>query len=430
MWRPDYEARYFCEFGITEAIVGAVAAFAPEVAAATAADIGATAAITLPEVSVVAPAVAASAAPELAAGGALAGTGLGLGAATTLEGATGAEIGAGIDPTLSSALAPPSGGVVSPIGAATAPPVPLSAMPGAGSGIIGPPATGAVAPPVGVAGATGAPTPGSFSSIISGDPIGVNVTGVPPPGGSDLSSFTLTSGQDSAATNVANATATPGNAATGAGAPSAVSGSPDTSFVGSTFGGSSDATAGVTGASKASSFSEFAANPSLDTAGNILEKNPWAIGAGGIGMSLLRGNQALPGQSQIRSTANQLSTQGQQLQHYLDTGTLPPGVQAGITQATKAAEAGIRSKYAASGSSGSSAEMEDINNVRSLAGSQGASIALSLLNTGISESGLAAQLYQYLSANALSQDQALGTALASFGASLVPRTVTIQQAQA
>lgn len=146
----------------------------------------------------------------------------------------------------------------------------------------------------------------------------------------------------------------------------------------------------------------------------------------------------------LESQATQFSTQGTQLANYLQTGTLPPGVQASIDQAANQAKAQILSQYAnmGGGAETSSAAQQALANVDMTAQSQGANIALSLLQQGVSEESLAtniyntllssgltstaesAQLYGGLTTQALQEDQALGNAIASFASAMVPRTVT------
>ena len=86
-----------------------------------------------------------------------------------------------------------------------------------------------------------------------------------------------------------------------------------------------------------------------------------AAALGGIGLDLLRGNTPVPGQSALSAEAAQLASQGQKLQSYLDTGTLPAGVSQSINQATQGAKAAIRSRYAAMGGD-TSAMAQDLAN--------------------------------------------------------------------
>lgn len=154
--------------------------------------------------------------------------------------------------------------------------------------------------------------------------------------------------------------------------------------------------------------------------GGWLKDKPWLPSAVGIGLDALKGNQALPGQKNLQADAARLSGQGADLQSYFRSGTLPPGLAAGLKQATEAAKASIRSMYASSGESGSSAEQQDLAAVDERASAQGAQTALNLLQQGVSETGMADQLYLELMGQALQQDQQLGSAIASFSAGLVP----------
>jgi hypothetical protein len=166
---------------------------------------------------------------------------------------------------------------------------------------------------------------------------------------------------------------------------------------------------------------------------SFLKSNPWVtqigIPAAGIGYEALTkpSLSSIPGYSQLQGEASTLATQGSELQSYLSSGTLPPGVQQSLTQAAASAKAAIRSQYAASGQSGSSAETADLANVDTTMASQGASIALNLLNSGVSESNLSSQLYSSLMQTALSQDQILSQAIGNLAGAAARPTINIQQ---
>jgi hypothetical protein len=156
------------------------------------------------------------------------------------------------------------------------------------------------------------------------------------------------------------------------------------------------------------------------------------IAAGGLGLETILGSKSVAGQPQIAAQAAADASQGATLQSYINSGTLPPGVQGGLNQALAAAQASIRSQYASRGMSGSSAEAQDLANAQQVAQTQGTSIAMNLLNTGIQESQLSSQLYTQIMNQALEQDQQLGSAIGNFATALAGsgggNTITVKAA--
>jgi len=132
------------------------------------------------------------------------------------------------------------------------------------------------------------------------------------------------------------------------------------------------------------------------------------------------GNKPPAYSGQLAGQAQLLAGQGQQLTSYLASGALPPGVQQSINQATAAAQAQIRSHYAARGMSGSSAEAQDLQAIQNQAASQGATIAEQLYKQGISDMGLSEQIYAQLMAQAGAQDRQAMQAISTLAGSLVP----------
>lgn len=181
---------------------------------------------------------------------------------------------------------------------------------------------------------------------------------------------------------------------------------------------------GLPSGAKPNSFLNFLSNPTggqygVGNALSAIGNNAGTLlSVAGLGKSIADIGTPTPGAANVTNAANQLGTQGAQLQSYLANGTLPPGVQTGIDQATQAAKATIRSQYAARGMSGSSAEATDLAAVDSQAQSQGANIALNLLNSGVSETQLSAQLYQSIMQNALQSDQQFGSSLSNLAGQL------------
>ena len=146
-----------------------------------------------------------------------------------------------------------------------------------------------------------------------------------------------------------------------------------------------------------------------------------AVSGGGLLASLVKGNQRMPGESELRTQAASLAAQGQTLRDYVTNGTLPPGVATSLHSAGEAAKASIRSQYAARGMTGSDAEARDLANVDTSIVTQGASIAANLLSRGIQESQLSANLYNTIMNAATQEDAQLSQAISGFAQSLVPR---------
>ena len=149
----------------------------------------------------------------------------------------------------------------------------------------------------------------------------------------------------------------------------------------------------------------------------------------GVGSSLLKANEAnpIPGESNISNLAGSLAAQGTTLSNYLNTGTLPTGVQAGLNQATQSAIAATKGQYASMGLSGSTMEQQAINEIQQNAITQTGSIEQGLLSTGANLSGMAGQLYNSLvSTNtALNTQtmQALGNLASALGSSTGRTTI-------
>ncbi len=169
------------------------------------------------------------------------------------------------------------------------------------------------------------------------------------------------------------------------------------------------------------SLSKFLSDPSFANAGNVITSNPQqALSAAGlVGNAALSAGKNLKGYNQLKDIAGQEQSQGKQLEQYLQTGTLPPGVQSSLNEAAESAKASVRSRYAQMGMSGSSSEANDLAKVDQQIASQGANIATQLLQTGIQESNLASGLYDQIMKQSFTSDQALGGAIQNFASSLV-----------
>jgi len=148
-----------------------------------------------------------------------------------------------------------------------------------------------------------------------------------------------------------------------------------------------------------------------------------AVALAGLGLNAgksmgLFGSTAYPGQTEIGQIAQQQQQSGAELQSYLASGTLPPGLQAAVNSAAADAEAGMRSMYATRMGGTSSAEETDIQNMKARMVAQSASIAKSLFDTGVNQTELATKLYTELMNQAIQQDQALSQSIGNFASAL------------
>jgi hypothetical protein len=161
---------------------------------------------------------------------------------------------------------------------------------------------------------------------------------------------------------------------------------------------------------------------------NSLTKNPigTAIAGGGL-INNLFNQPSQPNLTALQNEANTLSSQGSTLQSYLQSGTLPPGAQAAITQATQGAIANMVSNYASRGQDVSknpdgtyrnSTLQQEVNNIQQAAASQAFKTADTLLQQGVQQSGLAGDIYSELLNISQQQGQQTGSAIANLSAAL------------
>jgi hypothetical protein len=147
------------------------------------------------------------------------------------------------------------------------------------------------------------------------------------------------------------------------------------------------------------------------------------IAASGLGLvnDITKANapNPIPGMANVNQIAQQSQTQGQILQSYLTTGTLPPAVQASVDQATQDGITAIKSRYAGMGvAPGSSQETQDIARLKQNAVVQGATLADQLTQQGISLTELSAQLYNNLVGYNSALNQQTGQAITSLATAL------------
>ena len=152
-------------------------------------------------------------------------------------------------------------------------------------------------------------------------------------------------------------------------------------------------------------------DPSVSSIGTALGNNANILTSlAGLGTDAVKGMQTPKGQSQLLHDANSLDTLAKQNESYLGAGTLPPGAQASINQATQSAIAAIKSKYASMGMAGSSAEQEEIAATQTKAQTDGINIAMNLMQQGASEAGMASGIYEQIMSNSMKNDQQFSSA--------------------
>ena len=156
----------------------------------------------------------------------------------------------------------------------------------------------------------------------------------------------------------------------------------------------------------------------LSLGGDLLKGNQGVTGlTGGSQLNTLAGQLAQPGGinpaqttalTNLQNTATtqnqgpvntltalqgQAQSSGNTLQNYLNTGTLPPAVQAEVDQATQSAITAIKAGYASRGiPANSSMEQQDINTAKQNATAQAAQLMQSLSAEGLTEQQLAAAI--------------------------------------
>lgn len=161
-----------------------------------------------------------------------------------------------------------------------------------------------------------------------------------------------------------------------------------------------------------------------DGAQSALTKNPLGILAAGagLGLNLARGNQAPAGLADMTAAAASLKNTGSVLQSYMQTGTLPPGMQASVDQATAAAKARIIQNYASRGlntnPTQNSALQQELQQLQQNAIITAAQIGDKLMTEGLSATQISAQIYNNLITIDRQRQAATGSAIASFAAAL------------
>ncbi len=162
----------------------------------------------------------------------------------------------------------------------------------------------------------------------------------------------------------------------------------------------------------------------LDKIGSSVMKNPVGLGLGaaGLGYNILAGQKQSAAMQALEQQALQQSQTGNQLASYLQKGTLPPGLQGSVDQATASAKANAVANAAAQGLPTDPTQNTALAMRLAQIDQQGpivaAQIAQQLLSSGASFSGLSNQLYMQLAQIDQQQTQNIGKAIANMAAAL------------
>lgn len=159
---------------------------------------------------------------------------------------------------------------------------------------------------------------------------------------------------------------------------------------------------------------------------NSVTGNPLGVAAAGAGLGYdiyeNKKAQNTPAIQNLNSIATQQQAQGAQLENYLATGTLPPGLQQMVANNVAAAKAQIISHYASQGLSTNptqnSALAQELAAVDAQSTAMTAQVAQGLLSSGVSETGLSSQIYQTLAGIDQTQTAQIGNAISSMAAAL------------
>jgi hypothetical protein len=152
------------------------------------------------------------------------------------------------------------------------------------------------------------------------------------------------------------------------------------------------------------------------------------LAGAGLLYNLTRQN-SIPGESALTGEAATLGNESTQLQNYVATGTLPPGVNTVLKGVQQGLIDQIKAKYAQLGMSGSTGEQQDINNAVLQVQSQGATEALNLMNQGVSLANLSGQLLTTLLNTNVQQNNQTVQSVGQLAAALAgPTSVTLKAA--
>lgn len=169
----------------------------------------------------------------------------------------------------------------------------------------------------------------------------------------------------------------------------------------------------------------------LDSITGQITKNPLGIAAAGagLGLNLLQGNKTDPALAQEQALAKNAQDQAAQMQKYLQSGTLPPGLQSAVDQAVAARKAQIIQNHAAQGQSTdptqNSALAQELSSIDLQATGEIAKIATGLYTQGVKMFEIDADLLNKIYNADMAQNKQMGDALTNFAKALAPSGPTL-----
>lgn len=144
---------------------------------------------------------------------------------------------------------------------------------------------------------------------------------------------------------------------------------------------------------------------------SFMKNNSGLLSAAGMGAQYLMSNKQSGAEKNLRDLAGR---QGATARSFLEAGAsgqLPQGLSEGIMQGYEAAKTSIRNKYAGLGLSGSTMEMQELNDLERRLASQKFDASMALVNQGMDASQIANNTYTALVNKELADDSALADAL-------------------
>jgi hypothetical protein len=145
---------------------------------------------------------------------------------------------------------------------------------------------------------------------------------------------------------------------------------------------------------------------------SFLRNNQGLLSAAGLGAQALMGDRESAMERNLRDSANRARGYADTFINAGTTGQLPQGLSEGIMQGYEAAKAAIRNKYAGLGLSGSTMEMQELNNLEQRLATQKFDASMNLANTGFQAAGVADATYRALLQNEMNNDIQLMEAIA------------------